>query len=411
SQTSCIRTCSSHPQQPLIRGDSFPQIRMKLLLVLPLLVAAVSAQFGGFGGFGGGGGGGFGGGLGGGLGGLPGPIGGVANRIQGAVQNIASVLPPVPVLNNVQNFGDFLAQSGKTYLSEAQRVAAEGAFAATKNVVDAGNAAFAAGLSTFKQAVNAFSDLTHTEFLDQLTGRKRSAQGDAKAAASRQPVSIPNEHVPDAFDWRQKGGVTPVKFQGTCGSCWAFATTGSIEGHTYRATGQLPLLSEQNLVDCGPLDFALNGCDGGLQEYAMAFIHEEQKGVSNGDSYKYVDKKDSCKYNPGDSNGAITGLATIPVGDEELLKKVVATLGPVACSLYGTETLKNYESGIYSDEECNGEEPNHSVLVVGYGSEDGKDYWIVKNSWSAAWGEDGYFRLVRGRNFCNIAAECAYPVI
>lgn len=143
----------------------------------------------------------------------------------------------------------------------------------------------------------------------------------------------------------------------------------------------------------------------------MAFIHEQQKGVSNSESYAYLDKQDTCKYNPSTSAAQIKGWAEIPVGDEELLKKVVGTLGPVACSLYGTETLLNYDSGIYSDEECNGEEPNHSVLVVGYGSENGQDYWIVKNSWSAAWGEDGYFRLVRGKNFCNIAAECAYPVV
>ncbi|KAH8372731.1 hypothetical protein KR009_004051, partial [Drosophila setifemur] len=386
------------------------QVSMKLMLIIPLLVAAVSGQrFGGFGGFGGGGGGGFGN-----IANnnpIAGGLANVAGRVQGAVSNIASLVPPVPALNNVQNFGDFLAQSGKNYASAAQKQIAEGAFAASKQLVDSGNAAFAAGVSTFKLAVNAFSDLTHSEFLSQLTGRKRSAEGDAKSAASHRPVSVPHEQIPDAIDWRLKGGVTPVKFQGTCGSCWAFATTGSIEGQTFRATGSLPNLSEQNLVDCGPRFFALNGCDGGLQEYAMAFITEEQKGISLANSYKYVDHKDTCKYDAGTSGAHITGVATIPPQDEELLKKVVGTLGPVACSIYGTETLKNYEAGIYSDEACNGEEPNHSILVVGYGSEDGKDYWIIKNSWSENWGEEGYFRLVRGKNFCNIASECAYPVI
>ncbi|XP_033247876.1 cathepsin L1-like isoform X1 [Drosophila miranda] len=384
---------------PLVLVDRSRKITMKFLLVLPLFVALASAQFGGFGG---------------GLGGnrLGGALSNAANRVQQGIANIASQLPSPPKLTNVQNFGDFLAQSGKNYLNAADKALHEGVFAARKNLVDAGNDAFAKGASSYQLAVNAFSDLTKSEFLSQLTGLRKSSQGASKATANRKQASVPaGASIPESFDWRQKGGVTSVKFQGTCGSCWAFATTGAIEGHIFRKTGTLPNLSEQNLVDCGTLEFGLSGCDGGFQEYAMAFINEEQKGVSKADGYPYIDNKDTCKYSKNLSGAQITGFATIPPKDETLMKKVIATLGPLACSLNGLETLLQYKSGIYSDEKCNEDEPNHSVLVVGYGSEKGQDYWIVKNSWDKVWGEEGYFRLPRGNNFCGIALECTYPIV
>ncbi|XP_068143816.1 cathepsin L-like [Drosophila tropicalis] len=370
---------------------------MKLLVALPLILAGLaSAQFGGL---------------------RPSQrlgaaLGNVANRVQDRLAGIASRLPAPPALRDVQDFGDFLTQSGKTYLNEADRALHENVFAARKNLVDAGNKAFSQGTSTYKLAVNAFSDLTNAEFLSQLTGLRKSNQGESKVAASRQSALVqPGGNIPDAFDWRQQGGVTSVKYQGTCGSCWAFATTGAIEGHVFRKTGTLPNLSEQNLVDCGSLDFGLNGCDGGYQEYAMAFINEKQRGISKSDVYPYIDNKETCKYTNSLSGAQITGFASIPPKDEALMKKVIATLGPLACSLNGLESLLLYKSGIYADEKCNDDEPNHSVLVVGYGSEKGQDYWIVKNSWDKNWGEDGYFRLPRGKNFCGIALECSYPIV
>lgn len=216
--------------------------------------------------------------------------------------------------------------------------------------------------------------------------------------------------MPDSFDWREKGGVTPVKFQGDCGSCWSFAATGAIEGHVFRKTGKLPNLSEQNLVDCGPKSLGLDGCDGGFQEYAFNFV-KQQDGIAVGGKYPYVDRKDNCKYKSNLSGAQITGFAAIPPKDEKAMKTVIATQGPLACSVYGLESLLLYKSGIYADEECNKGEVNHSVLVVGYGSENGQDYWIIKNSWDTIWGEQGYFRLPRGKNFCGIATECSYPIV
>lgn len=230
------------------------------------------------------------------------------------------------------------------------------------------------------------------------------------AKKHRQKAAPPAGQIPDAFDWREKGGVTPVKFQGECGSCWSFATTGAIEGHVFRKTGKLVNLSEQNLIDCGKEEFGLAGCDGGFQEYGFEFV-TNQKGVAKGEVYPYLDKKGSCSYKPDLKGAEIQGFATIDPKDEVTMKKVIATLGPLACSVNGLESLLLYKQGIYADEECNKGEVNHSILVVGYGSENGQDYWIVKNSWDKVWGEEGYFRLPRGKNYCGIASECSYPIV
>ncbi|XP_014091255.1 cathepsin L-like peptidase isoform X2 [Bactrocera oleae] len=305
------------------------------------------------------------------------------------------------------NHDDFLLKTGKSYLDAAEKQFREAQFVASQNLVSLHNAA----KKGYTLALNKFADLTQAEFLNFFTGNSKSASGEAKASADRQEAKPPTTRVPNAFDWRTKGGVTPVKFQDKCGSCWAFATTGAIEGHVFRSTKKLPNLSEQNLIDCGPVDFGLNGCDGGYQEYAFAFIKDEQKGVQNSATYPYANKKDTCSYNAANKVAEVKGFAVVKPKDEKTMKEVVATLGPLACSVYALETLLLYKEGIYADEECNKGEVNHAVLVVGYGSENGKDYWIVKNSWDQSWGEEGYFRLPRGSNYCGIAEECSYPIV
>ncbi|XP_053963703.1 procathepsin L [Anastrepha obliqua] len=358
-------------------------MRLASVWLLPLLFALTAAQFGGFGG----------------------SFNKVTNSVQQGFGNLGSKLK-LPSLLNVNTFSEFAELTGKTY-AEGERQLREGIFAARRQLVNLHNA----GSKGYELAINAFADLTNAEFIKKLTGNKKSSRGEAKASVDREEAAPPTTNVPDAFDWRSKGGVTPVKYQGDCGSCWTFATTGAIEGHTFRATGKLPTLSEQNLVDCGPIDYGLNGCDGGFQEYAFAFIKDVQKGVAPSDKYPYLDKKDTCKYDPATKAALVKGFAAIKPKDEKTMKEVVATLGPLACSVNALETLLLYKKGIYADEECNKGEVNHAILVVGYGSENGQDYWIVKNSWDKTWGEEGYFRLPRGCNFCGIADECSYPIV
>ncbi|XP_037917795.1 procathepsin L-like isoform X1 [Hermetia illucens] len=369
---------------------------MRFLIILPLAFAIAAGQ--GF------------------LGGLGGLAGGLAGGVSQGVQRLSSVakIPNVanlPLPGTISNFADFVAKTGKKYASRAEQTLREGIFKANQVLADKHNELFKAGKSTFEMGVNFLSDLKPEEFLSGLTGRKKNPKGESKVK-NRKSAAPPSVAVPDSFDWREKGGVTPVKFQGLeCGACWSFAVTGSIEGHVFRKTGQLINLSEQNLVDCST-DYGNTGCDGGYHDYGYEYVIENQ-GISKAEPYPYLEKQEKCQYKETERGTMIKGYVALPPGNETLIKEVVATLGPVAASVNaGPDSFQLYKGGIYDDQECNKDEVNHEILIVGYGSENGKDYWIIKNSWTDKWGEKGYMKLPRNANsFCGIASEGSYPVV
>jgi len=221
-----------------------------------------------------------------------------------------------------------------------------------------------------------------------------------------------NSVVPDAIDWRDKDYVTPVKDQGQCGSCWSFSTTGALEGQHKRKSGVLTSLSEQNLVDCSK-KFGNNGCEGGLMDNAFAYI-KENHGIDTETSYPYEGKEGRCRYNKRAIGATDSGFVDVPAGSETHLKQAVASVGPVSVAIDAShESFQFYNEGVYDEQECSSEELDHGVLVVGYGtSEEGQDYWIVKNSWSPKWGRDGYVFMSRNKNNqCGIASSASYPLV
>lgn len=116
----------------------------------------------------------------------------------------------------------------------------------------------------------------------------------------------------------------------------------------------------------------------------------------------------TCQY---DASQVVTKVATYhSISDEASLLEAVATEGPVAVAMDATY-LAQYSSGVYTDENCDPSGINHGVLVVGYGTENGQDYWIIKNSWGPSWGDQGYFKLLRGTNECGVAEDDVYPVV
>ena len=258
-----------------------------------------------------------------------------------------------------QQFQKFIKKYHKRYNSINEFLARYEVF--RRNVV----ATFKEENKLYQTGITKFSDLTQQEFARTYL----NLNYDAMAMANFNPhiVKVTNA-APASWDWREKGYVSPVKNQGSCGSCWAFATVANLEGLYYKKKGVMKTFSEQMLVDCDTYDSA---CNGGLMEYAFEWLSE------NGSTWSPV--------------------------DEDEIKEFLYETGPLAVAL-NANPLQTYSSGILdkTSSQCPSSGINHAVTMVGYGTSSGTDYWIVKNSWGSSWGESGYFRIRRGNGTCGI---------
>ncbi|KAF3949856.1 hypothetical protein CMV_024319 [Castanea mollissima] len=215
--------------------------------------------------------------------------------------------------------------------------------------------------------------------------------------------------LPKSVDWRKKGAVTPVKNQGSCGSCWAFSTVAAVEGINQIVTGNLTSLSEQQLIDCDrTFD---NGCNGGLMDYAFQFI-VSNGGLHKEEDYPYLMEEGSCEEQTEEMEVVkISGYQDVPQNDEESLLKALAHQ-PLSVAIEASgQDFQFYSGGIFNG-HC-GTELDHGVTAVGYGSLKGSDYIIVKNSWGPKWGEKGYIRMKRNtgkpEGLCGINKMASYP--
>jgi len=283
------------------------------------------------------------------------------------------------------------------------------------DLIDNHNEAYAQGKYSFDLAINKFADKTNEEYKKMLGLKRQGKEAPANKIPAARHRHISND-VPDTFDWRPLGAVTEIKDQGQCGSCWAFSATAAMEGAYFQTSGTLLSLSEQLCVDC-VLDGA-DTCDlgGEMHDCYLQIIKED--GDETEDDYPYTATSGNpCAF---DSSLAVaqnfTGYVNITSGDEIALQAAsaehVISVGIDASSFM----FQLYSSGVYNDPTRMNQwnQLDHGVTVVGYNHDDdsGLDYWIVKNSWGADWGQEGYIWMTRNQqNQCGIATDATYPTV
>jgi len=258
----------------------------------------------------------------------------------------------------------------------------------------------------FTQAVNALSDLTEEEYKQQYLS---SLIVPTSSNATMHVAD--NEPIPNAVDWRSQGLVTPVKNQGQCGSCYSFSATGALEGAWKKARGSLPNLSEQQYVDCSGR-YGNYGCQGGWYQSCWRYA-KDAGGNEPETSYRYTARQGYCKFNRGAVVATVSGYHDTQPGSENDLTNALARVGPVSVAIdAGSSSFRRYRSGVHYSRSCSSRRLNHAVLAVGYGSEGGRDYYLVKNSWATSWGAGGYIKMARNmRNNCGIATKPSYPLV
>jgi hypothetical protein len=328
---------------------------------------------------------------------------------------LMSLLPPA--FYGDSDYDKHVHQHGRRHRSQAEYLSRRAVFQENLRLIQEWNAAQRDG--GHQLAMNHWGDVPAEEYRALLAGNKRQRREwaarapDPDSAAVHQPT-VPPHMIPNAVDWRGTAADSPVKNQAACGSCWAFGAVGAIETAYYRVAGKQRLFSEQNLIDCSwdifDGELSNKGCYDGYQQIAFEYVWQAG-GLASEADYPYIGVSGYCnatkpltKFNKG--------VTKYVRGGEAGLKEALLTKGPMTVAVdAGHESFRFYKSGIYNNTDCTVKpvtDLDHAVLVSGYGSENGHDFWIVKNTWSSNWGEDGYIRIARQPADCGIATEPLY---
>ncbi|XP_031476139.1 cysteine protease RD19A-like [Nymphaea colorata] len=311
------------------------------------------------------------------------------------------------VLNAEHHFSSFVRRFGKTYSGPEEHAYRFSVFksnlrrARRHQLLD----------PTAVHGVTQFSDLTEEEFQKRYLGL-RSRNPFRRSGDEHKAPILPTNDLPENFDWREHGAVTPVKNQGSCGSCWSFSATGALEGANFLATGKLVSLSEQQLVDCDHECDASepsscdSGCNGGLMTSAFQYAIKAG-GLEREEDYPYTGTdRGTCKFDKNRIVATVSNYSVVSIDEDQIAANLVKN-GPLAVGINAV-FMQTYVGGVSCPYIC-GRHLDHGVLLVGYGAEGyspirfkPKPYWIIKNSWGEGWGEQGYYKICRGRNVCGV---------
>jgi C1A family cysteine protease len=257
--------------------------------------------------------------------------------------------------------------------------------------------------------LNPFTDLSYNEFRSEIGAGCFVSKALQPTCNTYVPTEDNLHNLPDSVDWRNHSAVTPVKNQKKCGSCWSFSATGAMEGAWALATGKLVSLSEQQLLDCS-VDYGDHACNGGIMDDAFSYAIDH--GMCSEEEDPYHASKGTCKKCTPVVH--ITSCYNVQPYNQLHLQAAVAR-GPVSIAIEAdTSIFQFYTGGVLKSDDC-GNALDHGVLIVGYGEENGDKYWLVKNSWGPAWGDNGYIKIARSNSthdagVCGIAMQPAFPV-
>lgn len=327
------------------------------------------------------------------------PVGGVEKRVRGPAATRSS-----------EAFGWSLERNqlktlaaGKTVEGTDEETVRRKIFDENVRFVVLHNREYKEGRKSFHVGVNCMSDLNDEEI--------KAIRGGPFCKCRPEGVrdfQLKLPATPSQIDWGRRGYVTPVKNQGQYDTSWTFSATGALEGQHAKATGELVSLSEQQLVDC-----CHHAPDGGKNMNVAFEYISKNGGIETEEQYPYEGEQGPCRFDKNKVVVKVKAFYQIRSGDESQLQEAVGTIGPISVAIdCSPRAFNSYAGGIYDEESANSKDLNHAVLVVGYGEENGKEYWIVKNSRGDEWGEAGYIRMARNkRNQSGIATMASYPEV
>jgi C1A family cysteine protease len=302
-------------------------------------------------------------------------------------------------LSQQGKFMQYLTQHSKSYLTVEEFNARQALFNIADDFVVAHN------------QTNASFTVGHNKFSDMSEGEKAQTRGrNQRNVRSASTHVFQDEFLPSSVDWRSAGAVNAVQDQGQCGSCWAFSSVASLEGAHAVKSGELLKFSEQQLVDCAFVQYGNFGCNGGLEQ--NAFTYWESNAAVSESAYPYTATRGSCAAGSVNDTGVAVSTYTDVTPESQSQTKAAVAQQPISIAIEADKLVfQLYTSGVFDSAEC-GTNLDHAVALVGYGSDAGQDYFILRNSWGTTWGESGYMRIADqgdGAGVCGFQLEPTYP--